>query len=364
MAISQPVPPASARAETSLGRWGAERPVTTDDIGVVGQFNRAATLRAGHLLVVHLARNSCYQVDPESGRAEYLFTLGHEQRPFMWSAVADRRGRIFCSLSGARDPDSPLEDAVFGLAGAIVEVDLRLAAIRTVAAGPALKDPDSLQLIDDGKLLVCDFDGFGGSGNVYTVDIATGDLEVVVEGGFLHDPVSAYRDADGDTWVANAYMHYEYGHHGRDVEKDDGELLVVDGKGRQRVVIPRQSPANGSIVGVSESNVPAQAIVVTGDWPTMETSSVLRVTKATGEVDVLLSASAGDPRFYSTHVGLAGSTLWVGESYTKKLIGYDLGADAVVAEHDFGGVMGPFLGVASSFEGIESVSVVPTDLEP
>ncbi len=327
--------------------------------GLSGLFNQAARLKPGHLLVVHLATNACFQVDPESGQPEYLFTISHEQTPFLWRVLASPEGEIYCTLSGVRRQDSPTKDAAFGLAGAVVRLNTRLAEIDVVSAGSELADPCGMQILDETRLLVCDFSGFGGTGSVYTVDRLTGEVERLAEGGLLADPVSAYRDENGTIWVANSYMHYTYGHRGGVIEKDDGEVLAITPDGRQRVVVPRESPATGSIVGIHGAHDPAYVIAVKGDWPVMETGAVLLIEKKSGAIEVLLSASPDEPRFYSTHVGVDGHILWVGESYRKELLGYDLANRKVVHRFDLSGVMGRWHGVASSFEGIESVSVVP-----
>ena len=333
-----------------------------ESAGVSGLFNQAARLKPGHLLVVFLAHNACYQVDPDNGEIEYLFTLTHEQSPFLWRVVAVRDGSMYCTLSGIRNTDLPTQDAVFGMAGAVLRLEHRLAKITVVAAGDDLQDPCGLQVVDDKELLVTDFSGFGGTGRIYTVDRLTGRVRTVAQGGLLADPVSAFQDDGGTLWVANSYMHYTYPSRGGVIEKDDGEILAITSDKRQRVVYARQSPPQGSIVGMNASNDPGKVIAIKGDWPVMETGGVLRVDKSSGAVDVLLSASPQEPRFYSTHVGVKGDVLWVGESYRKEIIGYDLKKKKVAKVLDFSGVMGRYRGVGSSFEGIESVSIIPADI--
>src|ERR1043165_6252502 len=184
---------------------GQDRPA-----GVFGIFSHAARLKPGHLLLVMLGKLACYQVDPESGAIEYICSLGHEQSPFIWRALVDRDGFIYCTMSGVKDPGSPTRDAIFGMAGAVLRIDHRHADIQAIATGATIVDPCGMQLVDNGQLLVCDFNGFGGSGQVYLVDPTTGEARTVAEGGLLKDPVSAFRDEDGVIWVANSYMHYEY----------------------------------------------------------------------------------------------------------------------------------------------------------
>jgi hypothetical protein len=219
-----------------------------------------------------------------------------------------------------------------------------------------------MEILNDGRLLVCDFGGFGATGQIYTVDRITGEIRILAEGGMLRDPVSAHYDSDGTLWVANSYMHYYYPVRGGLLEKDDGEILCITPDGKQTVLVPRQSPANGSMVGIHASDNSDEIIAIKGDWPLMETGAVLRVNKHTGRVETLLSAAPGDPKFYSTHVAISGHILWVGEGYYKQVIGYDLQRNAVVKVLDFSTVMGRYKGVASSFEGIESVSVVPQNI--
>lgn len=331
--------------------------------GIYGMFNQAARLRPGHLLIVLLGKNAVYQVDPQSGTATYLFSLGHEQDPFLWRVIADREGRIYCTTSGMRSQLSPTLDSVFGMAGAVLRIDHHLAEIEAIATGEDVVDPCGMSILDEARLLVSDFAGFGGTGAIYTVDRVSGELRTLASGGLLVEPVSAFMDAEGVLWVANSHMHYHYPHRGGKVEKDDGEVLRIGPDGRHSVVMPRQSPAAGSVVGIYPANDPDHIIAIKGDWPVMETGAVLRIHKTTGEVETLLSASREEPRFYSTHVGLAGDILWVGETYRKELLGYDLARGEVVQSISLAGLLGPYEGVASSFEGIESVSVVPADLK-
>src|SRR4051812_47414039 len=56
------------------------------DYQLWGDVNNAANLEEGKLLIVHLAKNRCYLVDPESGDITFLFSLNWGPRTFMWRA--------------------------------------------------------------------------------------------------------------------------------------------------------------------------------------------------------------------------------------------------------------------------------------
>jgi hypothetical protein len=321
--------------------------------GVWGIFNHAARLVPGHLLLVYLARNACFQLDPESGRSEYLFRLGRENDPFLWRALAGTDGRVYCTLSGGKDLATPHHEAYVGAQGWIVSVDFRLGDIRVVAPGGDFVDPCGFVFLDDGHLLVTDFHGFGGpGGSVSRVDLASSEVTVLVSGGLLKDPVSAVMAADGALWIANAMMEgYE--------KENGGEIIRVDADGQQTVVVPQEAHPTGTYVGICTSPVQGEFLVVKNDMPLMEHSALLRLDTATGALHPFDLGDAALPRCYSTHIGVSGSTVWIAESYQRQLIGYDMSQDRVVKRFSLSGILGDYLGLASTFEGIESVSVVP-----
>lgn len=334
--------------------------------GVRGIFNRAAKIKAGNLLVNYLAQNACYQVDPKTGEFEFLFKINHEQNPFLWRAIAHPiDGSIYCAISGAKDPNSPTKDAVFGLAGAILKIDIARAEITALSIGDDIIDPCGMQILDDHRLLVCDFGGFSGrgqiyrgSGSIYTIDRVTGEQIILAQNGLLKDPVSAHMDNEGILWVANAYMHYQYTYRAGDLEKDDGEVLRITPDSIQTIILPRISPAIGSIVGIHAANDPSKLVIIRGDWPLMETGAVLLMDKETGNTETLLQASKDKPQFYTNHVDVDGNILWVAECYNKKILAYDLESRSIVKSINYSELAGNFSGVASSFEGIESISLI------
>src|SRR4051812_35156530 len=55
----------------------------------IADSNPGALLRPGNLLVTYQADKSCYQIDPNSGRMEFLFTIDRRQGLFIWRAIAD-----------------------------------------------------------------------------------------------------------------------------------------------------------------------------------------------------------------------------------------------------------------------------------
>ncbi|MGJ0535591.1 hypothetical protein [Methylocystis sp.] len=211
-------------------------------------------------------------------------------------------------------------------------------------------DPHGMQMLKDDKLLVSDFQGFEPGGCVYTVDKKTGDLQVISKDGLFTVPVSAVEDADGTIWVANADM----------TEQNDGEIIKVDKGGKQSVFLPWSGKNSGQIVGMLQSNKPDELVVFRCEWPNVRgNSAVFIINKKSKDMRKIFESSADDPRFYNTNGDVAGDMLWFGESVRKEIIGYNLDTNKIVATLDFRPVAGGWRGMLDSYDGIESVTVVP-----
>jgi hypothetical protein len=316
-----------------------------------GDINRAFPLVSGNLLAISLAKNICFQVDPESGVATFLFSVVWGPRTFFWRAVADRHGEIYLTASGTVTDTQP-QAARFGYWGAVGSLSHRHGGIVTVvdtSMDPRVVDPHGIQILADGRMLVSDFVGFGGTGRIYIVHGRTGSIEVLADGGLLTTPVNAIRDDDGFIWVANADMS----------EGNDGEILRIDPDGRQSVLLPMSGRNSGQIVGMLQHPDKDYLIVFRCDWPWMVHSAVLAVHKKTARTRVLFEGSAAHPKFYNTNGDIAGDMLWFGESVDKEILGYDLRKEEVVSRIDMRPYVGYQRGMVDSYDGIESVTVIP-----
>ncbi len=148
----------------------------------------------------------------------------------------------------ALEPDGDIligDYEAFGGTGAVIRVDPATGVRTTVsensspAGGASFSDPTGLELDSAGRIIVADFDAFGGTGGVIRVDPVTGVRTTVSEnsspagGPSFDDPADVAFEADGD-------------------------ILVVDGAafGGTGGVI-RVDPVTGVRTTVSENSSPA-----------------------------------------------------------------------------------------------------------
>lgn len=320
---------------------------------VAGIFNQAARLKPGNLLVTYPPKNQCFQVDPESGTIEILFSLRQDNGPFFWRAVSDSLGHIYCTISGERTPSLPISEAVFGVWGAVVKVNHREAWVQTLIEGKdnGIVDPCGIEL-NGNDLIIADFHQQNAPlGTVYTIDKDTGSKKDLITQGTLNDPCSAFIDDDGTIWVANG------------LGDSDGDVFAFNAEGGVRTVFPRRGQGDGCVVGVCRSNVMDEVIVSLVDWPMMITSRILRVNKKSGKCKTIDAASEKEPVFFTSNGVVTGDIFWYGESIVhKKIFGYDLSKNKIVKEIDFAAVMGEYRGVETSYDMIEAISAIPEDL--
>jgi len=312
--------------------------------GVGLQCNHAVQLIPGHLLVVYKER--VYVLDPNKRRFTFAFHLLRTPRAEMRMIVPDSYGNIYCSMSGTLETVGPIDYASFGNWGAVLKVNLARGEISSVCEGQFI-DPFGLQLLPGNKLLVADFGGWGGTGTIYLVDLATEQKEVLSTGGVFVDPESAFIDEGGVLWVANS-MHRDY----------DGAIVKVE-NGRQTVVVPSRGYGSGILCSVHSSNREDRIVGYVIDWPHMAGSALFHVDKATGEIDYLRQASAEDPKIFGPHGSVVGDVLWVGDSYEGEIIAFDLDRKRIVDRIDASPIKGSVKGVYDSFDFIETVAVIP-----
>lgn len=315
---------------------------------VYGQINNAVRLAPGDLLFNVHPDNICYQFSPKTGAFTYVFELDWGPGSFLWSVRPDKHGNVFCTVSGMRTAP-PIVDADFGNWGAVAVVNPRQHALRTIAERGKVVDPYSVQILDDGRLLVADFAGFSGSGNIYTVDPVSGHIDILAEGPFLTDPTSAFLDGDGILWIANG-----------DQVKQDGEILAVDTKtGDTRTVYSRQGNMSGALLGVFPSHDERYVLATKNEWDQRVHSAVLLIEKATGAAQPILSATQDSPKFFSNVGAVIGNTLWTAECCDRELIEFDLQSLKEIKRHDLRPIMGGHRGMRNSFDAISAVYAVP-----
>lgn len=334
------------------------------DFELWADFNQAHKLKPGNLLAVHLRTNRVFQVDIHTGDIVFMFSLNWGPRTYVWKTVVDDEGSIYCSVSGSLStkdgrvpPGYRTPVAKFGYWGAVVKVNHRRGELRVLAetkvpgVGPVL-DPHGLQLLrNERKLLVCDYQGFGGGGAIYKLDVSTGALEMVVEQGLLNEtPVSAFQDTDGTLWVANT-----------DMANDDGEIIKIDPHARtQQVFLKREGRNSGGVCGVLPTADEKKLVIFRLDWPNVGgKSAVSLVDKESGMVEELFGSTVDDPRFYNTNGDVDGDVLWFGECVRKEIVGYDLRKRQVVKTIDFRPAAGGWSGMIDSYDSIETVTVIP-----
>ncbi|MGO4565869.1 hypothetical protein AB4Z52_12535 [Rhizobium sp. 2YAF20] len=332
---------------SSIESYGEQLP---DPDSIVAACNQATTLKPGSLLVTYQYDNSCYQVTPETSEIEFLFTVKHRRKPFLWRVVASTSGKIYCSLGGTRVAHGPFEYAIMDKWGAIVSIDLRTGKVSTIAKGERLLMPSGIELYDsEARLLVCATNDFESPGAIYWFDLTTAEQDFLAVGAPLVDPVTAILDKKGTLWICNS-----------DQTKQDGELLAVRPNGHCETMLKRRGPGSGGICGVCHTEDNSELILFRMDWPKMRHCAVTRFNTKSRKESVILESVPGTPRFFSTCGVVRDGILWFGESYRKVIYGYDLLKSEITSEIDFSSVMGgSSIGMKNSYYSIENISVVP-----
>ncbi|MBW4548591.1 MAG: hypothetical protein KME25_29795 [Symplocastrum torsivum CPER-KK1] len=343
----------------NYGSYGGTSSLEPTIYAEIDDFNPGAILKPGNLLVTFQPRKACYQIDPESGDVEFLFSLRRKQGLFLWRAIADREGNIYCSYSGNIIGQEPYQRAIFGTSGGVVRINYRrtdrvvpLAEDSVnVAVGDNVVDPLGMEFLENNRILVADFNGFGGTGFVYIINRFTGVRERTISSSLFIDPIKAVLDNDGFIWVANA-----------DQASQDGDVVCIDPNGKQTIIVQRQGKSVGALVDILQSQNPDELILIRDSLPALETSAILIMNKRNGEFDSIITASRGLPRFYSQGY-VDGNYLWVAESYENKILRIDLTTRSITQEIDATRIRGGIRGFRSSYDVIESISVIPKDVK-
>ncbi|WP_435623177.1 hypothetical protein [Flagellimonas sp.] len=331
------------------------------DYEIWGDFNNAAVLQSGHLLVVHLTTNRCYMVNPENGEVTFLFSLNWGPKTFFWRAIANPNGNIYCtvsgtisSMSGKIPPGYHAPGAKFRYWGAILEVNVRDGSIKVIGETKVpgkgeILDPHGFQILKNGNLLICDYQGFGSGGCIYELDLH-GNLEVIHRTGST--PVNAFFD-DGIIWIANAKM-----------DTNDGEIIKFDtNTGKEEVFVPARGFDEGCVVGISASNNSNELILYRCAWPNLNGKSGISIlNKESGIVEDIIESSVEDPMFPNTTGAVKDNILWYGECVKKEIIGFDLKKRKIHKKIDFKNIAGGWNGMIDSYDSIESISIIPSKI--
>jgi len=320
--------------------------------------NRAVTLAAGKLLLVSQGDNTVYCMDPETGEFEFVFKLYDTQGAFLFRAVATPAGEIFCTVTGARyEHDN--RGVIFGSGGGIFRIVPKAELIGLVPRSTDLVDPCGLRLLDNGNLLVTDFDGFtGNNAAIYEIQPTTGKRWTLAQGGNLSIPIGAYMErADRVLYVANAIMQYEYPD---DPQNDTGNILRYDlPDPAPRDFVPEAYPPAGSVLGINGAPGEPDLIMVTCGAPMFRVGSLIAVNRKSGETRTLIGASQEKRRFFSPHSDLKDGHVYSADSYQKELLVIEIATGNVKRSLPLSGILGEYKGVKEQFDIVDCVSIIP-----
>ena len=83
------------------------------------------------------------------------------------------------------------------------------------------------------------------------------------------------------------------------------------------------------------------------------------LNKSSNKLETIFHGTEKDPKFYNTNGWVEGNILWFGESVNKEIFAYNLQKKEIVNVLSVRDVMQSYHGMVSSYDGIESVSVIP-----
>ena len=338
---------------------GYKRPVKPAAEDIVLRPNVSARMIPEQLLLTVQKTNSVCRYDPTSGEAEIVCQFANTPM-LLWRAIAAPNGDIYCSLSGTRQPDNPFVVA-FGEGGALLRVRPQDEKMWIIPGNSDLQDPGEMLLLDNGNLLVVDFQGFSGTGAIYEINPNSGERRTVATGGLLRDPTAATIGPDGALYVANASMQYVIS---KDDQgnwiKDTGNVLRVDMEsGHVEVVYDETRDRLGAICGMARHPVGSLVTIIRNDWPAMSSSAILIYDLVNKEVKVVLESSIGSPRFFSHVPSPLGRTLYVADSYQKQMLAVDVERGEVIDRQPVHHILGPTVGMLHAFETIEAITIIP-----
>jgi hypothetical protein len=324
----------------------------------------SSRFEVGQLLVTVQKDNSVVLYDPESNQSQVVCSF--ENTPMvLWRAVPAGQNTMYCCMSGSRWPQYPGEIA-FGQRGAIFHVEHGTESMRLIPGSDELIDPCEIVRMQDGSLLVVDMQGFGGTAAVYRIDPESGEREVVTEGEPLREACSATVTPGGDIYVANAYMGYKnpLGPAGQPM-KDTGALLRIgEDSSDVEVVYDESDRPRGAVCGVACVDPEGRfLVVIRNDWPSTETSAVLRYDVEADEVEPILEASVGQPGFF-THATMnvrrdvTDGRTYVADSFQKVMHAFDVPAGEHLGSKPIHDILGSRTGMLHACKTAESIRLI------
>jgi|GEM_PF-4584728 len=311
--------------------------------GLALKSNQAATLKEGNFLILY--DESCYQLDPNTGEYTFLFELHKVPRTILWTAIADFEGNIYCTASGEISPKTPQEFITFGEWGGLFKVNYKEDKLQKIGN---FVDPLGIEFTSNNNLLVADFNGFGGTGKIWEINVVSGTQRVILEGWPFVDPQGVHLDNDGVYWISNG-MHDQF----------NGNIIRAEPGKEMEVFWEQKGTTPGTVISVFPSNTDSKIITVTVDWPMMATSKVVELDKKTGKAEILLTASPDSPKIYGPNFVIVDDILWMPETYEKKILGFNLKTKKIVKEIDTSPITGSMKGLTDPFTFIEYLSVIP-----
>lgn len=343
----------------------AVTPQKPDPNDVVILPNVSAKLEPGNLLLTVMKDNSVHVYDRKTDSMTVVCKFVNTPM-ILWRALPAADQTFFCSMSGTRWPNYSAEVA-FGQGGAIFHVDHRHETMRLVPGTDELLDPSELRWLPNGKLLVGDFGGFGGTGALYEIDPITGKRTELYSGPPLLEPVGADVHPDGSIYIANASMGYANPKSSTgEFVKDTGAILRLDPATRKlETIYDETSSPKGAICGIAFDDPEGKhLIIVRNDWPSHISSALLRLNLDTNKVDTIHSATTEHPAFYGSSPSVAMGTKltdnlsYIVECYNKELLTFDAERAEVVKTRAVNDLLGPGRGMLHAMESVEFIATI------
>ena len=357
--VSQPYETAS---QSYIGGYPGSSGARPDASSVVVAMNVSSKLSSGQLLLTLQYDGRIYRYDQNTQETEIV--CGFFNSPMvLWSAAVGKGKEIYVAMSGGRmaNPKNPFE-VLFGLSGGILRVDTANEAYAVLPGTTELQDPSHIIVLGDGSLLVCDFEGFGGTGSLYELEPNSGVRRKIVTGEPLRDPCCAIIGDDGYIYVANPRQSYAFRKGPGDKWlKDWGSIIRIDrNTGLMKTIYDEQSNPQGGIVGVKSTGDPRYLLVIRGDWPSMTGSAVLLLDVENGAAEPLIEASASKPRFFGHDAAACiDGLVYIVDSYYKEMLTIDVKSRSVVDTQSMRHILGQTTGMMTSMQTVESVVVIP-----
>jgi hypothetical protein len=359
----------SASAEAYARETGARdlpayinpiKPARPDPKDIYFLPNARARLQAGLLLLGVQKDNSVHLYDPETGGTELVCRFLNTPM-LLWRAVPAPDGTFYCSLSGTRWPDNP-DEVAFGQGGTILHIDSNNETMEVVPGSEQFADPGELRLLDNGELLVVDFEGFGGTGSVHSLNPQTGTKTTLMSGGLLREPVAAVFHPDGTLFIANSVMSYSHpaGPGGERV-KETGAILRLDPDATEVTVLRDESRTPSGVIDslALEQEQHRYLIFTRNDWPRQETGGIFQLDLETNKVTPIIEATREATLFVRNETGAHPRLVHAADSYNKVMLTIDAIDAKIIDRKPLNDILGPGIGMVTPLETVESLRPIP-----